>query len=168
MLPWLRIFSCLVLVGCSSDERPSSSPHQHGWARYMEDREISRFLETAINDLSKGDDETWNRISKVWRANKLDGIGATCFLVGLGELFARSPTIFLERYLAGDETAKELAREAYGLLYAEHIVNKPSFNVETVRVNALRMYRQRQAMADEVTQAKIEHFILFLTTPRHP
>jgi hypothetical protein len=164
----LNLVSCLALAGCLSPNRnQQANESASSWACSIEDRSISRFMGAAVDQLAQGSDQEWDEVSKIWSARRIDGIGATCFVVGLGELFARAPSVFLERHLSGDLTAKELAREGYNLLYSERIVSERSFDPDVVRSNALNLFRQRQAMEeDEITQKKIEDFMHFITKPR--
>ena len=155
----------LALAGCATHSSSTKENHNKaGWACDVEDRSISRFMGGAVARLARGDDTDWSEVTRIWTAHRLDGIAATCFVVGLGELFARSPSIFLERYLSGDDTAKEMAREGYNLLYAAQVLRSSDFDADKARSNALRLYRQRQSFADEPTRRKIEVFIQFITT----
>jgi hypothetical protein len=120
-----------------------------------------------VDQLARGSDQEWNELSRIWSTHRIDGIGATCFIVGLGELFARAPSVFLERHLLGDLTAKELAREGYNLLYSQHIMEGRSFNPKVARLNAINLFRQRQDMEDEITKKKIDEFIQFITKTTH-
>lgn len=153
-----------LLAGCvSHNSNISKEVPLDGWARFIEDRSISRFMESSVDAVAQGPDDEWNQISEIWTSRRLDGIAATCFSVGLGELFARSPTVFLERHLAGDVTAKELAREGYNLLYSEEILKRYSFDADKARANAVNMFNQRKSMEEGNTRRKIEEFILFVT-----
>ncbi len=156
----------LAMAGCTLTE----GEKPQGWAAQVEDRSISRFMGQAVAQLAQGDDAQWNEMVRIWKAGRLDGIAATCFEVGLGELLARAPTVFLERHLAGDESALALARQGYRLLYADEVqktqkLPQPRLNVAAARANALRLFRQRQSMSDEETREKIEAFISHLVRP---
>ena len=146
-------------VGCGTVHREEK---RTGWACEIEDRSISRFMGDAVNEMAMGDDEKWNELANIWYERRLDGIGATCYLVGLGELFARAPNVFLERHLSGDDVAKQLAREGYNLLYADEIWGR-SFDPEVARDNAVSMFRQRKNVSNEQTSREIEVFIAWVT-----
>jgi len=140
------------MVGCGAPQRGVNVGLGLGWASEVENRSISRFMDTAVSEVAMGDDDRWNEIAKIWSEHRLNGIGATCFLAGLGELFARAPTVFLERHLAGDQVAKDLAREGYNLLFAKQIVGERGFNPELARRNALAMFNQRWIISDDQTR----------------
>ncbi|HYF34445.1 MAG TPA: hypothetical protein VD994_04070, partial [Prosthecobacter sp.] len=134
-----------------------------GWACWLENREISRLMGRSANTLARGDDATWNEIHDLWVSKSLDGIVAECYTVGLGELFARAPNVFLERHLAGDRAAKELARRAYRLAYAGDAIGHPKLDTDAIRAAALNLYRQRMTFSTPKEKKQIAHFIDYIT-----
>ncbi len=137
-------------------------PATYGWARRLEDRSVSRLMEAALTAITLGDEKTWKKISSLWEEKRLDGIAAECYKTALGEIFVRCPTIFLERHLAGDKSARYLAREGYQMVYASHFASKFGFNLNTARENARRMFIQRANVSNAYTKKAVQEFIAFI------
>ena len=153
---------CLVLLGCTAPEEKERASAPYGWARLLEDRSVSRYMETAISRITLGDERAWKEVTGFWEQKRLDGIAAECYLTALGELYARCPTVFLERHLAGDKSAKYLAREGHRMVYASEFAGKFGFRPDAARENAVSMFRQRASIGDALTKNSVRKFIAFI------
>jgi hypothetical protein len=94
------------LAGCAVSERTAIAP------RSFADGHLASALERDIAKMEDSTPEGWDRFADSSRW--LDGENGETFAVACAYLIRRDPTIFLRRYLAGDERAIFCGREAYG------------------------------------------------------